>query len=123
MSDGADPIPYSPADLERLVRLKDARAIDQAYQMTFGSSLGRLVLLNFLTDCQVGARTGRGAHGYDLQYLAGQQDAALALAARAGFGPETVALSTLTKTLEERREPNDDDRPTGVFEDDLPGGE
>jgi len=120
MTDAApEPIPLTHDEIVDLVKRNDQRAIVQAYQMTFSGSLGRLVLLHFLRACGVGQPVGAGATGEALQYAAGRSDAGLDLAAMAGFGPEAVAMITLTKDLEEDGELETHEPAYGIHEDDA----
>jgi hypothetical protein len=81
-----------------LVRRGDQVAIGQAYQLTFGNDLGRLVLAHHLAECGVGNPLGTE----NLKYAAGKHDGALLLALKAGFDQASVAVAVLTDNLEER---------------------
>jgi hypothetical protein len=95
--------PATPAlpqiDAARLiadVRRRDEKALDEAYRLTFGGELGRLVLADHLVSNGVGRPLGREATPYDL----GAHDAALFLASCAGFDEASVAVAVLTDNLE-----------------------
>lgn len=80
------------------VRRGDPDALDRAYKMTFGHDLGRLVLAHHLHECGVGQPLGKKG----LKYAAGKHDAAIDLAAKAGFDEAALAVAVLTDELEER---------------------
>lgn len=84
-----------------LVRQGDPAAVRQAYAVTFGSELGRFVLLHHLAECGVAQTQGRGTTASDRDYAAGMHDAALQLAALAGFDQTAAAAVVLTDELTE----------------------
>lgn len=85
-----------------LVRLGDEEALARAYQMTFNTEVGRLVLAHHLMVCGVGnAIPINGANDQELRYLIGRHNAALDLASFAGLDQATIVVAALTGTLEE----------------------
>lgn len=79
------------------VRAGNSEALERAYRMTFGHDMGRLVLAHHLWSCGVGQPLGTN----NLKFAAGKIDAALELAAMAGFDASAVAVAVLTDDLEE----------------------
>jgi hypothetical protein len=93
-------INFDAAKLMADLRRGDAVAIEQAYRVTFGSDLGRLVLTHHLVECGFGEPLGDSG----LKYKAGKIDGALMLAAMARIDPAALAVAQLTDTLEERHD-------------------
>lgn len=83
--------------------------LSEAYKRTFGTELGRVVLLNHLTECGIGRPFGPDMTDAQLRYSAGMHDAAVTLANAAGYDQVALAAVILTETLQE--EPADE-RPT-----------
>ena len=102
MTDATDEAPRSAIDAGRLIADLRGRgeryevAIREAYQLTFGSELGRLVLAHHLADSGVGQLLGREA----LEYHAGRHDGAIALMNLAGFDNASAVLMVMTDNLE-----------------------
>lgn len=94
----ADTPKFDAARLIAEVRRGEPGAIEQAYKVTFGNDLGRLVLAHHLAECGVGNALGAEA----LKYKAGVHDAAISLASKAGFDQAAIAVGVLTDNLEER---------------------
>jgi hypothetical protein len=92
---------FDNARLIALVRAGDRQALDLAYQMTFRTEVGRLVLAHHLMESGVGNAIPIDGTDADLRYLVGQHNAALALAAAAGLDQATIVVAALTGNLEE----------------------
>lgn len=88
------------------LRAQDPAAIAQAYRMTFGSDLGRLVLAHHLAASGVGQIFGPDMDPVESRYRQGRHDGALDLFSRAGFDLASAALMVMTGQLEGR----DDER-------------
>lgn len=90
--------------VERLKSPRDPddanNAMNHAYRRVFGNQIGRLVLADIALAAGVSRR--RGVHMSDAEraWTDGQNDLALEILSRAGFGPEAVAVFTLTDNLE-----------------------
>ena len=100
MSDEA-PRAFDAARLIADIRKGDPAAMDQAFKVTFGNDLGRLVLARHLADCGVGRQFNpAGWSDADLRYAVGVHDGALDLAVKAGFDQASVIAALATDTLE-----------------------
>ncbi len=97
---------FDAARLIADVRKGDEAAIKQAYALTFGHEMGRLVLAHFMTQCGVGRVAGIGDTPRHAAYAAGQHDAGLALGAMAGFDQAAIVVAQMSDNLEG----NTDDR-------------
>lgn len=112
------PAPFDAARLIADVRLGKPEAIAEAYRMTFGSDLGRLVLLHHLQCSGVGRQLGTD----DLKYKAGMIDGAISLCVAAGYDQVSLAATILTDQLEENPDatayhhPEDVDDELGHFD-------
>lgn len=125
MADDAPPA-FDAAKFIADLRLGDPQALEQAYKLTFGHDMGRLVLGHFMTECGVGTQLDINCTDGELRYLVGQHNAAVALAARAGFDPPSIIARIMTDNLEgntdDRRYNHHDDADTGrEFADYIPG--
>ncbi|MGH6955296.1 MAG: hypothetical protein ACREEW_01370 [Caulobacteraceae bacterium] len=103
MSDAGLLIAAPDFDAARLiadVRKGDPAALAQAYKITFGHDLGRLVLAHHMAECGVGNALGGAQSAGALRYQAGRHDAALALASAAGFDQASIAVAVLSDTLQ-----------------------
>lgn len=116
---------FDSARLIADVRLGDPAAIGEAYRLTFGSSLGRVVLLHALTTIgEIGAARAAENPG-ESNHKNGRGYAVLTMANLAGFDPVAVAAAGLTQTLEGadydhgygRNDRHHDGRPDVVFDD------
>lgn len=90
---------WDSARLIALIRRGDDQAATEAYRRTFGTDLGRLVLVHFLAECGVGRFQGP-ASNEDRQYEAGRMDAAVKLMNAAGYDQASAAVMVLTDDLE-----------------------
>ncbi|MFC5346272.1 hypothetical protein ACETK8_15810 [Brevundimonas staleyi] len=91
---------FDSARLIADVRLGDQDAIREAYRRTFGTAMGRVVLLHALASIgEIGAP--RGAESpEENNHKNGRGYAVLTMANLAGFDPVAVAAAGLTQTLE-----------------------
>lgn len=91
---------FDSARLIAEVRRGDEAAVAEAYRVTFGNQLGRIVLLHAL------ATIGRVGHPRDRErieqanFMNGRASAVLEIAGLAGFDPVAIAAAGLTQTLE-----------------------
>lgn len=116
MSAEPAPPPFDAARLIAGIRRQEPEALRQAYALTFNTEVGRIVLAHFLAECGVGQRQGTGATTEDRHYAAGRHDAAIDLAAQAGFDGAALAVAVLTDGLTEERhnaEPESDHQLAG----------
>lgn len=91
---------FDSARLIADVRRGDPTAIEEAYRQTFGTALGRVVLLHALTTIgEIGLP--RAPEPPELSnHRNGRGHAVLTMANLAGFDPVAVAAAGLTQTLE-----------------------
>lgn len=93
-------VSFDSARLIADVRRGEEAAIGEAYRLTFGNQLGRVVLLHAL------ATIGRVGHPRDRERIEqanfqnGRASAVLEIAGLAGFDPVAIAAAGLTQTLE-----------------------
>lgn len=91
---------FDSARLIADVRRGDPAAIGEAYRVTFGTALGRVVLLHALASIgEIGAlRMAESAE--ENNHKNGRGYAVLTMANLAGFDPTAIAAAGLTQTLE-----------------------
>jgi hypothetical protein len=97
----------APAEIEAARLISDLRAgheeaLAQAYKMTFGHLLGRLVLADFMRACGVGDTLGPHVDGPARHYQAGRHDAAIVLLRSAGYDQPSTVVAAFGGDLEER---------------------
>lgn len=122
----ADAPKFDAARLIADLRAGDPQALDDAYRATFCTDMGRLVLADFMSDMGVGRPIPIQLGDGELRQYVGQHNAALALAAKAGFDQSAIVAQVLSENLEgnsnDRRFNHDDDRSDhGDFSDWSPG--
>lgn len=91
---------FDAARLIADVRKGDPVALKQAYAVTFGNDLGRLVLAHHLAECGVGNALGVGGSTREMAYQAGRHDAALQLVTAAALDQASLVVAILTDNLE-----------------------
>ena len=85
------------------VRGGDEGAIREAYRLTFGTELGRVVLLHMLATIGEIGQPRAGETPEQANHTNGRGFAVLQIAGLAGFDPVAVAAAGLTQTLEGAR--------------------
>lgn len=112
----AEIIPFDAEKLVADIRKGDGTALQQAYRVTFGTEMGRIVLAHHLQECGVGNALGEKK----LKYSAGRHDAALLLASKAGFDQASLAVAVLTDDLRGGNDNGDQSSRTEPrFDDDI----
>lgn len=85
------------------VRCGDEGAIREAYRLTFGTELGRVVLLHMLATIGEIGQPRAGETPEQANHTNGRGFAVLQIAGLAGFDPVAIAAAGLTQTLEGAR--------------------
>ncbi len=99
----------APWDRERVLAVlreggEDREAMmGMAYAMTFGTELGRVVLMDVLERAGVGALVPVHVTDAQLRYQVGRMNAAIELAGNAGLDQAAIAAAIIEGQLEESR--------------------
>jgi hypothetical protein len=120
---------FDSARLIAEVRRGDEDSIAEAYRVTFGTALGRVVLLHALASIgRIGAPRGPETPEA-ANHLNGRGSAVLEIAGLAGFDPVAISAAGLTQTLEGAAHEHAiygrqrfDGRPDVIFDDGFDGG-
>lgn len=83
--------------------------VAEAYRQVFQTELGRIVLLHHLMSCGVGQISGPAMTDSQRSYGAGMHDAAVQLAADAGYDQAGMAVQVLTDVLPDPQQTEEHD--------------
>lgn len=116
---------FDSARLIAEVRRGDPASIREAYRMTFGTALGRVVLLHALTSIGLIGQARAAETPAESNHTNGRGYAVLKLAELAGFDPVAIGAAGLTQILEGADYDHGygrDDRRSGHFDVVFDGG-
>ena len=121
---------FDSARLIAEVRRGDDAAIREAYRVTFGTALGRVVLLHSLTTIGLVGQARTAETPAESNHTNGRGYAVLTQAGLAGFDPVAIGAAGLTQTLEGasyehgygRNDRQHDGRPDLIWDDGHDGG-
>lgn len=82
------------------LRAGDEAAFAEAYRITFGGDLGRLVLVDICAGAGVGQKYGGAPDLWSTGYHHGGHDLALDILTRAGFDQASAITMVMTEQLE-----------------------
>lgn len=94
--------PFDSHALIARVRAGDSEALAEAYRITFGHELGRLVLADVAQQAGIGGKYMGAPDPYSIGHHQGGHDLAVDLLNSAGFDQASAIAMTMTGQLEGR---------------------